>query len=424
MQAIRDCEALIRCVGRAFYPDDCVAVLDVLVTDKYIREDEMGPRLHMSQRQARAVMQLLEGERLVSSETLVVAPGEAQKKRELVGPGGGGADCHSDRKSQAPVAFGGQQAPKSQEVYWYVDLRKLCDVVRWRVHVMRERLQSKEKLATASLAFKCARCAMRFSNLDAVRHEFKCPERLCAQEATAKLFEESLGETAVNAIALGTKVEEQLRATSIRSQGIFELLRALEGKQLPSNKPSDNRATGVGGWLAKPADPKKEGDAAAGDAGDGRNERSGFMSSALFSRNAAGQQIAVSFDDGDAHDEKRDSGSPRKAVKAQPAFLQGSHVGGAQSRPAADEAANDGAAPVKDEARDVDDGAVTLGARGGWSTVDAPSDGAVTLGARGGWSADEPAEEPARKRPKTEPEPDASGGEAPPDEDDDEVAWE
>ena len=45
MEAIRDAELLIGATARAFYPDDCVVVLDALVRDKFIREDEMGARL-------------------------------------------------------------------------------------------------------------------------------------------------------------------------------------------------------------------------------------------------------------------------------------------------------------------------------------------------------------------------------------------
>ena len=62
------------------------------------------------------------------------------------------------------------------------------------------------------------------------------------------------------------------------------------------------------------------------DAKDETDVSSGFMCSALFSRNAAGQKIAVQFDDQEKG--ATNLASPQKKAKAQPAFLQGSHVGG------------------------------------------------------------------------------------------------
>ena len=83
VEAIRDCEALVAAVARAFYPDDVAIVLDALIRDRYVREDEMGRRLRMSARQARKLLQLLEGERLVDFEVLDVgADGKLKKKKK------------------------------------------------------------------------------------------------------------------------------------------------------------------------------------------------------------------------------------------------------------------------------------------------------------------------------------------------------
>ena len=84
VEAIRDCEALVAAVARAFYPDDVAIVLDALIRDRYVREDEMGRRLRMSARQARKLLQLLEGERLVDFEVLDVgADGKLKKKKKI-----------------------------------------------------------------------------------------------------------------------------------------------------------------------------------------------------------------------------------------------------------------------------------------------------------------------------------------------------
>ena len=136
VEAIRDCEALVAAVARAFYPDDVAIVLDALIRDRYVREDEMGRRLRMSARQARKLLQLLEGERLVDFEVLDVgADGKLKKKKKELGHEIGKA---GDAGPKVPAP------PAANEIYWYVDLARFVDVIRWRVHTMRETIRKRE----------------------------------------------------------------------------------------------------------------------------------------------------------------------------------------------------------------------------------------------------------------------------------------
>lgn len=50
MSAVID--RLISAVGRAFFTDNTVVILDALARDKYIKEEELAPRLRMDQKQA------------------------------------------------------------------------------------------------------------------------------------------------------------------------------------------------------------------------------------------------------------------------------------------------------------------------------------------------------------------------------------
>jgi transcription initiation factor TFIIE subunit alpha len=61
-------ELLIRATSRAFYTDDVIAIIDVLIRDKYLRDDDMGPRLKLSTKNVRSVLQFLKSEQLVFSE--------------------------------------------------------------------------------------------------------------------------------------------------------------------------------------------------------------------------------------------------------------------------------------------------------------------------------------------------------------------
>ena len=412
MEAIRDCESLIGAAARAFYTDECVAVLDALVRDKYIREDEMAARLRMSARQARKILQLLEGERLIEQELLNVGQdGSLVKKKRL---------DDDDERRKIP--------PAPSEIYWYVDLRKFCDVVRWRVHVMRETLKAREKQATEKLSFKCARCGQTYSVLDANRFAFKCRERLCADEGDAVLAEIPLESHLQGARALGARVDEQLGADErLGRVGVFELLMRLDGRELPHNRPSENRERGVGGWLGA-GDRLRERDAGAPKTlnADGTisavQPRGGSgLGSALFARNAQGQTVTVDLGTGDGDE---NPASPREGPakdSSMPDFLRGSRVLTAKELLEADESDDDDDEPdaahagaayraAKAEAEKEPDG----GGRGG----------AVTLGARGGWGdvvVDAPPSPPKRHKAGDAPPPPPP---PPPDDDDDSVMWE
>ncbi len=61
-------EFLIATIARAFYDDDVVCLIDVLLRDKHLRDDDMAPRLSLPAKQLRRTLQFLEEEQLVKHE--------------------------------------------------------------------------------------------------------------------------------------------------------------------------------------------------------------------------------------------------------------------------------------------------------------------------------------------------------------------
>lgn len=61
-------EDLIRSVARAFYDDAQICLIDVLLHDKFLRDDDMHKRLSLSAKQLRATLTFLKSEHLVKSE--------------------------------------------------------------------------------------------------------------------------------------------------------------------------------------------------------------------------------------------------------------------------------------------------------------------------------------------------------------------
>ena len=64
-------EALIMTVARAFYEDAAICIIDVLIRDKFLRDDQdMGTRLSLPPKQLRKTLQFLQEEHLVKSEAV------------------------------------------------------------------------------------------------------------------------------------------------------------------------------------------------------------------------------------------------------------------------------------------------------------------------------------------------------------------
>ncbi len=62
-------EQLIRAVARAFFTDEYVLVIDVLIRDRFLRDDDMGPRLKLGTKGLKKVLERLEKEMLVKKES-------------------------------------------------------------------------------------------------------------------------------------------------------------------------------------------------------------------------------------------------------------------------------------------------------------------------------------------------------------------
>eukprot|EP00978_Attheya_sp_CCMP212_P003974 scaffold8467_cov59-Attheya_sp.AAC.4 len=243
-----DVEALIATVARAFYDDECVCLVDVLLRDKYLRDDDMGPRLSLPAKQLRRTLQFLQEEFLV--------------KYELVDD----------------LNAGGSQATK----FWYIDYHQAVNVVRLRVFLLRQKLEKAELRARSSSVFLCPgykqkTCNGRYTEteaqqvLDPLTGLFLCRECVASHAAnpnappkdtyTLQLVDNTrvlrkavddmrrvsvqlTAKAAATGGASGTHTHttQQLRA------GVYDLLQKVRshGRGLTSNFPSENLALGIG----------------------------------------------------------------------------------------------------------------------------------------------------------------------------------
>jgi len=230
-------ESLIRTAARAFYDDDAVVLVDVLIRDKFLRDDDMAPRLSLPAKKLRATLQFLQEEHLVSSETV------------------------------DDLAQGGSQATK----FYYLDYNRAVHSIRLRVHLLRKQLEEAELRARSSSFYLCPgyksrRCNGRYTEeeaqqvLDPETGLFLCREcsvayrnnpnappvdtytlQLVDNTRDLKLAMDNLRRVNVQFSAkyIGN---DQLRS------GIYDLLQKVrvKGKTVTSNLPSENFNLGIG----------------------------------------------------------------------------------------------------------------------------------------------------------------------------------
>lgn len=300
-------EALISTVARAFYDDDSVCLIDVLIRDKFLRDDDMAPRLHLSAKRLRATLQFLTEEHLVRSETV------------------------------DDLAQGGSQATK----FYYLDYNRAVYSIMLRLHLLRKKLDRDEREARSSSFYLCPgyktrRCNGRYTEEQAqqvVDHEsglFLCQQ--CSidfeNNPSAPPIKEYTLELVDNRTALKLAVDNlrrvtvQLSSKSIGNHqvraGIYDLVqkvrpqgKAVANRQpITSNLPSENFALGIGskrlagtgrtaGIKAKKLEAKgvAENSAMAQEylVGSAGRQNDGDM---LFLKNAMGQEIQFSVERG------------------------------------------------------------------------------------------------------------------------------
>jgi transcription initiation factor IIE alpha subunit len=231
-------EALISAVARAFYDDDCIMLVDVLLAQKYLRDDDMAQRLSLPAKKLRATLQFLHEEHLVRTEEV------------------------------DDLAQGGSQATK----FYYLDYNRAVHSIRLRLFLLRRDLEQAELRARSNSFYLCPgykdrRCNGRYTEeeaqqvVDSETGLFLCQECFTTYENdpnppkietyTLRLIDNTKDlRLAVDNLR---RVSVQLSAKFIGNQqmrpGIYDLLQKVRGKgkaPITSNFPSENFALGIG----------------------------------------------------------------------------------------------------------------------------------------------------------------------------------
>jgi transcription initiation factor IIE alpha subunit len=213
-------EKLIQTVSRAFYPDNVILIFDALIREKFIREEELGPRLKLPNKEIRKILCQLQEEMLVKSEDIQL-----------------GNDTKLSR-------------------CWYIDYYLFTLVVRYRIHRIKTEILKNEKLELNHIFFQCPSCHEKYSELQIQRLISKDYKFICSHCCPSNDFNQTMSQPYFTLIELDTskqlnviqKLEKKMTSQWTQSEyheGIFDLLAELRNEYIIRNLPSDNIKRGL-----------------------------------------------------------------------------------------------------------------------------------------------------------------------------------
>ncbi|XP_016959082.1 general transcription factor IIE subunit 1 isoform X1 [Drosophila biarmipes] len=183
---------LARLVVRGFYSLEDALIIDMLVRNPCMKEDDIGELLRFEKKQLRARITTLRTDKFI----------QIRLKMET-GPDG-----------------------KAQKVnYYFINYKTFVNVVKYKLDLMRKRMETEERDATSRASFKCSMCSKTFTDLEAdqlfdmATLEFRCT--FCG----SSVEEDSAAMPKKDSRLLLAHFNEQL-------QPLYDLLREVEGIKL------------------------------------------------------------------------------------------------------------------------------------------------------------------------------------------------
>jgi len=217
-------ERLVKTVGRAFYTDIVVVVLDALLREKYIKESELAPRLRLKEKDIRAVLTRLETSDLMIKHESLLARDQDGKNR--------------------------------QHKFYYIDFQFFVDIVRYRLFLMQRRVDAQQSSDIQEVKFQCPTCKLHISMLDATRSRSADQKFICTRCCPHDNFRERDAEEYYTLVSQETHLSSLKNATTLKNKlleamsvspyhdSIYALLKELNNVKVSRNLPSDNMRLG------------------------------------------------------------------------------------------------------------------------------------------------------------------------------------
>jgi transcription initiation factor TFIIE subunit alpha len=183
---------LARLVVRGFYTVEDALIIDMLVRNPCLKEDDIAELLKFEKKMLRARLTMLKNDKFV----------QARVKMET-----------------------GPDAKAHKVNFFYINYKTFVNVIKFKLDMMRKRLETEERDATSRASFKCTNCSKTFTDLE-VDQLFD----INTQEFTC-LFCGNLVEEDLSAMP---KQDSRLMLARFNEQlqPLYDLLREVEGIKL------------------------------------------------------------------------------------------------------------------------------------------------------------------------------------------------
>lgn len=183
---------LARLVVRGFYSLDDALVIDMLVRNPCLKEDDISELLRFEKKMLRARLTMLKNDKFL----------QARLKMET-GPDG-----------------------KAHKVnYYYINYKTFVNVIKYKLDLMRKRLETEERDATSRASFKCTNCCKAFTDLEVDQlYDFTSGEFTCL----------ICGHAVIEDLSAMPKKDSRLMLARFNDQlqPLYDLLREVEGIKL------------------------------------------------------------------------------------------------------------------------------------------------------------------------------------------------
>lgn len=183
---------LARLVVRGFYTIDDALIIDMLVRNPCLKEDDIAELLKFEKKMLRARLTMLKNDKFL----------QFRLKMET-GPDG-----------------------KAHKInYYYINYKTFVNVIKYKLDLMRKRLETEERDATSRASFKCTNCTKAFTDLEVDQlFDFNTGEFSCL----------ICGSLVVEDMSAMPKKDSRLMLARFNEQlqPLYDLLREVEGIKL------------------------------------------------------------------------------------------------------------------------------------------------------------------------------------------------
>jgi len=131
---------LVRIMLRAFYSFEHCLIIDILIRNRCIKEEDLISLSKFDKKQLRAILATIKMEKILKSKTLAEpTPGAEPDENGVV--------------------------PKTKYVYYFINYRTTINIIKFKLHKMREKIESQERDNSNRASFICPMCKNTYTDL-------------------------------------------------------------------------------------------------------------------------------------------------------------------------------------------------------------------------------------------------------------------